>query len=196
MLEINARGWVQDVHQLPSPNQDDRPKDCLPDLVVIHAISLPPSEFGGPWIDDLFSNQLDPQSHPYFAQIAELRVSAHILIRRQGQMTQYVSFDQRAWHAGVSQYQGRERCNDFSVGIELEGDDDTPFTAEQYAVLTQLLRALADKYPSLAKPLCVVGHADISPGRKTDPGPMFDWEVLHASLQAEGFAEYRLGVSD
>ena len=195
MLEINDQGWVRGAQQLPSPNQDDRPLDCLPELVVIHAISLPPGEFGGPWIDDLFCNQLNPQTHPYFAQIAELRVSAHVVIRREGQLTQYVGFDQRAWHAGVSHYQGRERCNDFSVGIELEGDDDTQFTAEQYAVLTQLLRALADKYPSLAKPLCVVGHADIAPGRKTDPGPMFDWELLRTSLHAAGLTKCRLGVS-
>ena len=195
MLEINDQGWVRGAHQLPSPNQDDRPLDCPLELVVIHAISLPPGEFGGPWIDDLFGNQLNPQSHPYFAQIAELRVSAHVLIRRQGQITQYVGFDQRAWHAGVSRYQGRECCNDFSVGIELEGDEDTVFTTEQYTALTQLLRALADKYPSLAKPLCVVGHADISPGRKTDPGPMFDWEFLRTSLRAEGLTECRLGVS-
>ena len=139
---------------------------------MIHSISLPPGEYGGPWIDDLFMGRLDPQAHPYFADIAGMKVSAHYLIRRDGSVTQYVPCEMRAWHAGVSSWKGRERCNDFSIGIELEGSDDVPFAEPQYESLARLTRELQSRYG----PLEVTGHSDIAPGRKTDPGPWFDWE--------------------
>lgn len=153
------------------------------DLVVVHNISLPPGEFGGPWIDDLFINRLDPKAHPAFADIAGLRVSAHLLIRRDGELVQYVPFYRRAWHAGVSRYEGRERCNDFSIGIELEGTDTRAFEAVQYERLVQVLGALMAAYPGLSRER-IAGHADIAPGRKSDPGPAFDWRHLHALLDA------------
>jgi AmpD protein len=150
----------------------------------VHGISLPPGDYGGPWIDALFTNTLDPAVHPYFREIAALRVSAHVLIRRDGEVVQYVPFEQRAWHAGQSRYGGRECCNDFSIGIELEGDDDHPYEAAQYRVLAEVCRALIRAYPALSPPR-IVGHSDISPGRKTDPGPHFDWPRLHALLAAQ-----------
>jgi AmpD protein len=156
---------------LRSPNCDDRPADSAIELIVIHNISLPPGDFGGPGIIDLFCNRLDPAAHPYYATIADLRVSAHLLIRRDGELIQFVPCAQRAWHAGISSWCGRGRCNDFSIGIELEGADDVPFEDAQYdrlAVVTRLLRA---HYPIAD----IVGHSDIAPGRKTDPGPHFDW---------------------
>ncbi len=166
-------GWLVGVKHVPSPHFDCRPEDENPSLLVVHNISLPPGEFGGPWIDALFTGQLDSDAHPYFAGIAHLRVSAHCLIRRDGQIVQYVPFDKRAWHAGVSVYQGRERCNDFSIGIELEGTDTLPYTDEQYQQLTSLTRLLIQQYPSVAENM--TGHCDIAPGRKTDPGSSFDW---------------------
>ena len=166
-------GWLVGVKQVPSPHFDCRPEDEYPSLLVVHNISLPPGEFGGPWIDALFTGKLDPDAHPYFAGIAHLRVSAHCLIRRDGEIVQYVPFDKRAWHAGVSVYQGRERCNDFSIGIELEGTDTLPYTDEQYQQLASLTRLLIQHYPSVADSM--TGHCDIAPGRKTDPGPSFDW---------------------
>ncbi|TXH04738.1 MAG: 1,6-anhydro-N-acetylmuramyl-L-alanine amidase AmpD [Nevskiaceae bacterium] len=168
---------------LPSPNFDERPDPADVSLLVIHAISLPPDRFGGPWIDDLFLNRLDHAAHPYFASLRDLKVSAHCLIRRDGALTQYVAFDQRAWHAGKSQYRGRERCNDFSIGIELEGCDRKPFTQAQYRRLTRVTRALLRAYPRLARDR-IVGHSDIAPGRKTDPGPRFDWPRYLAGLDA------------
>ncbi|MEH0875027.1 1,6-anhydro-N-acetylmuramyl-L-alanine amidase AmpD [Pectobacterium cacticida] len=177
-------GWLSDVIYVPSPHYDDRPNGEAPSLLVIHNISLPPGEFGGPYIDRLFTATLDPAAHPYFATISHLRVSAHCLIRRDGQITQYVSFDQRAWHAGVSVFAGRERCNDFSIGIELEGTDTLPFTSQQYRSLVAITRLLMRAYP--ITPLRITGHSDIAPGRKTDPGPAFDWDRYRRQLQECG----------
>lgn len=166
-------GWLVGVKHLPSPHCDGRPEEEKPSLLVVHNISLPPGEFGGPWIDALFAGTLDPEAHPYFAGISHLRVSAHCLIRRDGEIVQYVPFDKRAWHAGVSSYQGREKCNDFSIGIELEGTDTLAYTEAQYQQLTALAKLLIQHYPDIAKNM--TGHSDIAPGRKTDPGPSFDW---------------------
>lgn len=170
-------GLLAAARQRSSPNQDERPPGVAPELIVIHSISLPPGEFGGPWIDRLFHNRLVPSEHPYFAQIIGLRVSAHLLIRRHGELLQYVPFHRRAWHAGESSWCGRARCNDFSVGIELEGTDQGSYSAAQYRRLAASIRALCRAYPGLS-PERVVGHSDIAPGRKTDPGPGFD----HARL--------------
>jgi AmpD protein len=174
-------GWLVGVPRSPSPYQDARPDGASIDLVVVHGISLPPGQFGGPWIDDLFLGRLDPAAHPYFAEIGALRVSAHVLVRRDGACVQYVPFQRRAWHAGESSFCGRSRCNDFSVGIELEGADDVPYTAPQYARLAALVAALRRRYPGIT-PERVVGHSDVSPGRKTDPGPAFDWPAFQAAL--------------
>ncbi len=154
------------------------------ELLVVHAISLPPGQFGGPWIDDLFLGRLDAGQHPFFAEIAGLEVSAHFLIRRDGTLVQYVSTEARAWHAGRSCWQGRERCNDFSVGVELEGCDDQPFEAIQYRQLARLARLLMRHYPIARE--AIVGHADIAPGRKTDPGPCFDWPHLRTLVSEQG----------
>ena len=167
-------GWVKGARQVPSPNCDPRPAGCQPALIVVHGISLPPGDFGGPWIDLLFSNRLDPSAHPYFREIAHLKVSSHLLIRRDGELVQYVPLDQRAWHAGASCFAGREACNDYSVGIELEGLDDQAYETAQYEQLARLIRQLRADIPSLSR-APVVGHSDIAPGRKTDPGPAFDW---------------------
>ena len=160
------------------PNHDARPPNEAVRLIVIHAISLPPDEFGGPGVEQLFSNALDPDAHPYYATIQHLRVSAHYFIRRDGETICFVDPDRRAWHAGVSCWNGRERCNDFSIGIELEGCDTRPFEPVQYARLAALIAELKQRYPIEG----VVGHADIAPGRKTDPGPFFDWNRLNALL--------------
>lgn len=181
-LQIDEDGWLADALHHPSPNRDQRPPDTCIDLLVIHNISLPPGDFSGDWIDDLFLNRLDPAAHPYFAGIAGQPVSAHLLIRRDGRLIQYVSCEDRAWHAGVSCFDGRERCNDFSIGIELEGTDDTPFTEIQYARLTDCTRQIMRRYPAITEAQ-IVGHSDIAPGRKTDPGPAFDWERYRASLR-------------
>lgn len=149
-------------------------------MLVIHNISLPPGEFGGPWIEHLFTNTLDPSRHPYFAEIAELRVSAHLLINREGEVVQFVPFDKKAWHAGKSLFAGEENCNEFSIGIELEGCDDREFTDIQYERLAELTRYLCDCYPAIV-PERIVGHSDIAPGRKTDPGPCFDWQRYRKS---------------
>ena len=167
-------GWLDGVRRVPSPNCDDRPEGEAVSLIVIHAISLPPSQFGGGDIERLFTNTLDPGAHPYFAGICALRVSAHFLIRRDGEVIQFVSCDRRAWHAGVSRWQGRERCNDFSIGIELEGCDELPFEDVQYARLVGLIGRICAHYPVVA----LAGHADIAPARKTDPGPCFAWRRL------------------
>ncbi len=169
-----AAGLMYGVAQVASPNFDARPPNVAPDLIVVHGISLPPGAFGGPWIDRLFTNTLAPEEHPYFAEVAGARVSAHLLIRRGGDITQYVKFTDRAWHAGKSCYRGREACNDFSIGIELEGTDSTPYEDPQYRLLAQVVAALCAAYPSLS-PDRLVGHGDIAPGRKTDPGQAFDW---------------------
>lgn len=179
---IIDRGWIRGECWKPSPNCDARPPGTSLDLIVVHGISLPPGRFGGPWIDDLFTNRLDPAAHPYFESIAHLEVSTHLLICRAGRLTQYVGFEQRAWHAGVSSYCGRERCNDFSIGIELEGADDVPYEEVQYASLARVVRALRRCYPSLAR-APVVGHSDIAPGRKTDPGPAFDWPRFRSLIE-------------
>jgi AmpD protein len=167
-------GMMRGARQVASPNYDSRPPGIEADLIVVHGISLPPGEFGGPWIDRLFTNTLPPEVHPYFAEVSPLRVSSHLVIERDGAVTQYVRFTERAWHAGKSSYQGREACNDFSVGVELEGTDTLQYEAAQYTALAQVVAALCAAYPRLS-PDRVVGHSDIAPGRKTDPGPAFDW---------------------
>lgn len=149
---------------------------------MVHGISLPPGKFGGPNIEALFTNTLDASGHPYFAEIAHLEVSAHFLIQRSGEMVQFVSTDERAWHAGVSSWCGREQCNDFSIGIELEGTDDTLYDEPQYDSLIALLTVLRNHYPSI-HPGAIVGHSDIAPGRKTDPGPSFNWSKVRRALQ-------------
>lgn len=181
-MHINPQtGLIDDVHFTASPNSDARPEGVDIDLVVIHSISLPPGEYGGQWIEQFFCNQLDATAHPYFREIHELRVSAHILIHRDGRLQQFVPFNQRAWHAGQSSYQGREACNDFSIGIELEGTDESSFEDVQYQQLSKLIVALETAYPKLSR-TDLAGHCDIAPGRKTDPGSGFDWKKLHALL--------------
>lgn len=178
-MRIND-GILDAARQLASPNCDSRPDDDI-SLLVIHNISLPPGEFGGPWIDALFTNSLDPAAHDYFREIHALRVSSHVLIRRDGELVQYVPFQQRAWHAGESSFDGRSCCNDFSIGIELEGADDTPYTNEQYRRLAEVIQCLQQQYPLLGRER-ITGHSNIAPGRKTDPGEAFDWERLWAML--------------
>lgn len=167
---------------LPSPNSDARPDPADISLLVVHAISLPPGRFGGPWVDRLFTNALDADAHPYFHKIRGLRVSSHLCVFRTGAVRQYVSFDRRAWHAGESLFEGRSRCNDFSIGIELEGTDAAPFELVQYRRLAAVAAALLRAYPAIT-PARIVGHSDIAPGRKTDPGPHFDWLRFHAELE-------------
>lgn len=178
-------GLLDAARQRSSPNHDERPEGVVVDLIVVHGISLPPGEFGGPWIDALFTNALDPAAHPYFQAIAGLRVSAHLLIRRNGGLAQYVPFHRRAWHAGASSFAGRSRCNDFSIGIELEGADQVPYEDRQYQRLAMVIQALRAAYPTLARGW-LAGHADIAPGRKTDPGPAFDWVRLRRLLGDAG----------
>lgn len=183
MLEIDADGWLAGVSRLPSPNCDRRPHGEV-SLLVIHNISLPPGEFGGDAVQQLFLNRLDPKAHPAFAELEGLRVSAHLFIDRNGALTQFVPCAARAWHAGRSRYAGRPNCNDFAIGIELEGTDGSGYETVQMAVLARLCRALLDHYPALATQR-IVGHSDVAPGRKTDPGPGFDWQWLHALLRGE-----------
>ncbi|WP_126456313.1 1,6-anhydro-N-acetylmuramyl-L-alanine amidase AmpD [Sulfuriflexus mobilis] len=178
-------GLLDCARQVTSPNCDARPAGVPVDLLVIHAISLPPGEFGGDYIDALFTNQLDPQAHDYFQEIQALRVSSHVLIRRDGELVQYVPFDQRAWHAGVSTFAGRECCNDFSIGIELEGADDIAYTPVQYEQLADVIACLMQAYPAISTER-IAGHCDIAPGRKTDPGESFDWRRLHGLLRVHG----------
>jgi AmpD protein len=178
-----AAGLLEGARHVDSPNHDERPGGAVPELIIVHGISLPPGEYGGPWIDRLFTNTLPSEVHPYFAQIAGLKVSSHLLIRRDGELVQYVPFHRRAWHAGASSYCGRERCNDFSIGIELEGTDDAAYEPIQYRKLTDAILALCAAYPSLS-PARIAGHSDVAPGRKTDPGPGFDWVRLHAMIRA------------
>jgi N-acetyl-anhydromuramoyl-L-alanine amidase len=174
-------GLLPGVRQVLSPHFDQRPPGVLPELIVVHGISLPPGEFGTPWIDRLFTGTLAAAANPGFAAIAGLRVSAHAVIRRDGAITQYVPFAARAWHAGESSYRGRAACNDFSVGIELEGTDEIAYTETQYQSLASLVHTLCRAYPTLSTER-LVGHSDIAPGRKTDPGPAFDWPRLRALL--------------
>ncbi len=176
MIKINS-GWLDPVRRIESPNADDRPADITVDLIVLHNISLPPNEFGGEDIIHLFCNQLDPNKHPYFKTIAHLRVSSHLLIERQGNIVQFVPFHRRAWHAGESCYQGRVACNDFSIGIELEGSDHIPYSEAQYATLFEVLACLLEHYPALNAQQ-IVGHQHIAPDRKTDPGESFNWTRL------------------
>ncbi|MBI3223218.1 MAG: 1,6-anhydro-N-acetylmuramyl-L-alanine amidase AmpD [Nitrosomonadales bacterium] len=176
-MQIDGQGWLVGGIRIPSPNCDARP-DAAIELLVIHNISLPPGRFGGDGVQRLFTNTLDAGGHPYYQAIAGLRVSAHFFIRRDGALIQFVSCLQRAWHAGVSCWQERPRCNDFSIGVELEGSDDVPFTDAQYAVLRDLTLALRSAYPIRG----IAGHSDVAPGRKTDPGPFFDWARYLAAL--------------
>jgi len=183
-LQAEAWSFSQDgtlagANQIASPNCDERPRDQLVTLVVVHAISLPPGVYGGNAIEGFFTNSLDCDAHPYFDGLRGMRVSAHFLVRRGGGIVQFVPCDKRAWHAGVSSYAGRERCNDFSIGIELEGTEDVAYTDSQYEALAALIRALSARYPISD----IVGHSDIAPGRKTDPGPAFDWIRLRESLR-------------
>src|ERR1700741_186932 len=176
-------GVLAGARQVASPNFDARPAGIAPELLIVHGISLPPGDYGGPWIDQLFTNRLSWDAHPYFKQIEGMKVSSHLLIRRDGEVVQYVPFQQRAWHAGVSNYQGRERCNDFSIGIELEGADDTPYEAAQYRELARVLLALCAAYPTL--PLeRGVGHSDVAPGRTTEPGKTFHWPWVWPMFRA------------
>lgn len=178
---VDARGWTAGARHIASSHFDDRPTDTAICLLVVHNISLPPAQFDGPAIIDFFLGRLDHGAHPYFETIRGVRVSSHYLIRRDGEVIQFVSCKDRAWHAGPSSWRGRERCNDFSIGIELEGTDDLPFEPSQYERLSSLTRALLGAYPIED----VVGHSDIAPGRKTDPGPCFDWAQYRALLKSK-----------
>ena len=178
---IDAAGLLLPARLCPSPNQDDRPAGAAPELLVIHGISLPPGEFDGDNVEALFCNRLDWDAHAYFGQIRGLKVSAHAFIRRSGEVIQFVPFSRRAWHAGKSEFRGRDCCNDFSIGVELEGEDTVPYTDPQYASLAGVCRALIRTYPGL-NTRCVAAHSDIAPGRKTDPGPAFDWMRLYDAL--------------
>ncbi|MGZ0018729.1 1,6-anhydro-N-acetylmuramyl-L-alanine amidase AmpD [Nitrosomonas sp. wSCUT-2] len=177
-MHIDATGLLDTAQFIASPNCDERPPGIDINLLVIHNISLPPDEFGGDGVIELFTNRIDPQAHPYYQSLQGLKVSAHIFIRRDGSLIQFVPCNQRAWHAGVSNWQGRERCNDFSVGVELEGSDTTSFTDAQYDVLIALTECLCHRYPIQH----IAGHSDIAPGRKTDPGPYFDWQRYTAGI--------------
>lgn len=174
-MKLDAVGWLDTAVHIPSPNFDERPEGEPPSLIVIHNISLPPGDFSGNAVEALFTNQLDWDAHPYYQGIRGLTVSTHFFIRRNGEIIQFVPCSMRAWHAGVSNWQGREKCNDFSIGIELEGTDDLPFTDAQYDSLNMLLSVLKGAYPLQG----ITGHSDIAPGRKTDPGPCFDWSRLN-----------------
>ena len=175
---VDDEGWVPAARRIVSPNYDARPENESVSLLVVHAISLPPGRFGGDGVERLFTNTLDPAAHPFYAGIFEMKVSAHFFIRRDGELIQFVSCAQRAWHAGVSNWQGRPRCNDYSIGVELEGCDEACFEDAQYECLNRLAAVLCRTYPLLA----VAGHADIAPGRKTDPGPFFEWQRLSGAL--------------
>lgn len=181
-MPIDAAGLLDTAQFIASPNCDERPADIEISLLVIHNISLPPDVFGGDGVIELFTNRIDPQAHPYYQSLQELKVSAHFFIRRDGTIIQFVPCVKRAWHAGVSNWQDKERCNDFSIGIELEGSDITPFTDAQYTTLIALTQCLCDHYPIKH----IAGHSDIAPGRKTDPGPCFDWQRYTAGINRGG----------
>jgi AmpD protein len=176
-------GWLPKARRVPCPNRDERPPGVAVDLLVIHGISLPAGEFGGPWIDALFRNRLNPQAHPDFREVAHQRVSSHLLIRRDGELIQYVDLYERAWHAGASSFAGRPRCNDFSIGIELEGADRVPYEQAQYLMLARTTKEIQACFPAIG-PGRIVGHSEIAPGRKTDPGPAFDWGHFRRLLGA------------
>ena len=184
MLSLDSTGnWFDDARRVPSPNFDARPSGCGIDLIVVHGISLPPGEFGGPHIEQLFCNRLDPHAHECFRALAPLKVSAHLLIRRGGGLVQFVALSERAWHAGESRFGDRVRCNDFSIGVELEGTDCTPYEDAQYERLGGVCLAIMHRWPAIG-PDRIVGHSDIAPDRKTDPGPAFDWPRLNDLLGA------------
>lgn len=196
MTKVNiGSGTLEAARQNPSPNHGDRPDGASPSLIVIHNISLPPDEFGGSGIDELFTNCLNPQEHPFYAGICHLTVASHLLIRRDGEIVQYVPFHKKAFHAGISCYQGRENCNEFSIGIELEGSDYVAFTAIQYEQLIQVIAGLCAAYPDL-KPENITGHQHVAPGRKTDPGPFFEWQKLSAALGVDLPADANCSVFD
>ncbi|MBU1426424.1 MAG: 1,6-anhydro-N-acetylmuramyl-L-alanine amidase AmpD [Gammaproteobacteria bacterium] len=178
-MKPDAQGWLSGIRRLASPNHDARPARVVIDLLVIHNISLPPNEYGGDAIERFFTNSLDHSGHPYYEQLKGVRVSSHFLVRRDGQIVQFVPCSKRAWHAGASNWRGRSRCNDFSIGIELEGSDFEPYTERQYAALVRLTRRLQRIYPIGE----IVGHSDIAPQRKTDPGPFFNWEEYKKRLK-------------
>ena len=182
-LVINQQGMIAPARQVPSPFCDYRPLEAAISLLVIHSISLPPAQFGGPYIDQLFTGQLNPAEHPYFEIIHQFKVSAHALIRRDGELVQYVPLNKRAWHAGVSAFEGQDKCNDYSIGIELEGTDDSAFSDAQYDTLVELTNAIITRYP-LITPQRIAGHSEIAPGRKTDPGTGFDWSRYLQGLAA------------
>lgn len=184
MKFVVKQGLLVGARQVPSVNCGPRPEACEPELLVIHNISLPPGQFGGSAIEQLFTNCLDWDAHPFYAEIRGLEVSSHLLIRRDGEVLQFVPLDQRAWHAGQSCYRGRDNCNDFSIGIELEGTDEIPYEPEQYLALTAVVTALLAHYPGLSAEH-IVGHSDIAPGRKTDPGPAFNWSHFQQALRRE-----------
>jgi len=177
-----ATGTIEPAIQCPSPNHDDRPVGSEPELLIVHGISLPPGEYGGRKVEEFFCNRLDPTLHPYFEEIVDMRVSAHLLLERDGRLLQFVSFDNRAWHAGESTFRGRNCCNDFAIGIELEGTDETPYSDAQYAGLAGITLAICAAYPGI-RPATIAGHCDVAPGRKSDPGPAFDWLRLYDGLQ-------------
>jgi len=181
---ISDQGWLTDVRSCPSPNQGERPTGSEVSLLVIHNISLPPGQFGGGYIEQFFTNELNVDEHSYFAEIAELQVSSHLLIDRQGEVVQFVPLGQRAWHAGDSSFAGCANCNDYSIGIELEGTDTELYSDKQYQRLVQISRELLAAYPALSAER-IVGHSDISPGRKTDPGSAFDWPHFFALLASD-----------
>jgi len=178
-------GWLAEALACPSPNFNERPAGARVSLLVIHNISLPPGDFGTGCVQALFCNRLDTDQHPYFEQLSGLRVSSHLFIERQGRLVQFVPLDKRAWHAGRSAFGGQPECNDFSIGIELEGCDHIPYTEAQYQRLAEVTRILLDHYPDL-NPTRITGHADVAPGRKTDPGPAFDWEHYFSLLARDG----------
>ena len=185
MMKLDKdKGILMNARQVASPNCNDRPLGVEVDLIVIHNISLPPKEFGGPYIDAFFTNTLEHTRHPFFAEIADLQVSSHCLIRRNGEIVQYVPFHKRAWHAGESSFNNRDNCNDYSIGIELEGADDIPYKKIQYEVLANLIRVLQYHYPKITKDR-IVGHSTIAPFRKTDPGDFFDWLLLASLLSMD-----------
>ncbi len=179
MYEISD-GWFTQARKIPSPNYNKRPENVTIDSIIIHSISLPPGQYGGDEIDRFFSNQLDWNEHAYFREIEGLQVSSHLLIRRNGELVQYVNLYDRAWHAGQSCLAGQENCNNFSIGIELEGTDDSQFENSQYETLLAVVKTLKNYFPEITAEK-IVGHSDIAPGRKTDPGPGFDWNVLRAN---------------
>ena len=181
LLQIDAAGRVAGATQVPSPNFDERPPGIDVTLIVVHGISLPPGRFGGNAIRRFFTNRLNPAGHPYFASIAGLRVSAHFLVHREGALLQFVACNARAWHEGASTFGDRSNCNDFSIGIELEGTDERPYTGAQYRMLSRLIEALGARYPIRD----MAGHSDIAPGRKTDPGPCFDWRRIRRARRLQ-----------